>query len=180
MERLGVQRSLRAMEQADLVLAVFDLSIPWSEADARLVKRLSPARSIIVGSKKDLAGGDEAPALLAKVGRASRGEDWLSCAVSAVTGEGLEELRDLMTRLITGDEGVHLEEPVLATERQRSLVEEALDSTVAAHDGAVEHRDEELICEDIRSAVQALGRITGEDLTADLLDEIFSRFCLGK
>ena len=179
-EQLGVQRSLRAMEQADLVLAVFDLSIPWSEADARLVRRLTPARSIIVGSKGDLAEGDEVQTLRAKIARVSHDEDWLNCAVSAVTGDGLDELRDLITKLIAGDEGVHLEEPVLATERQRSLVEEALGSTVTAREGAVGHRDEELICEDIRSAVQALGKITGEDLTSDLLDEIFSRFCLGK
>ena len=171
---------MRAMEQADLVLAVFDLSIPWSEADARLVRRLTPARSIIVGSKGDLAEGDEVQTLRAKIARVSYDEDWLNCAVSAVTGDGLDELRDLITKLIAGDEGVHLEEPVLATERQRSLVEEALGSTVTAREGAVGHRDEELICEDIRSAVQALGKITGEDLTSDLLDEIFSRFCLGK
>jgi tRNA modification GTPase len=179
-EQLGVQRSLKAMEQADLVLAVFDLSIPWTDADARLVKRLSPARSIIVGSKKDLVERDAARTLVDSVARASHGEHWLNCSVSAVNGEGLDQLRDLITKLITGDEGVNLEEPVLATERQRSLVEQALVGTVAARGGAVRRCDEELICEDIRSAVQALGRMTGEDLTSDLLDEIFSRFCLGK
>ncbi len=179
-EQLGVQRSLRAMEQADLVLAVFDMSIPWADADARLLKKLDPARSIIVGSKRDLADSEQACALQSRVARAWPGQNWLSCAVSAVSGEGLDELRDLMTRLITGDEGMHLEEPVLATERQRSLVEEALSSTLAAQAGATHHSGEELICEDVRAAVDALGRMTGEDLTSDLLDEIFSRFCLGK
>jgi tRNA modification GTPase len=100
--------------------------------------------------------------------------------VSALSGEGLDELRETITRLVTGDEGVHLEEPVLATERQRSLVEDALKSTQAAQRGVADHRDEELVCEDLRAAAQALGRITGEDLTSDLLDEIFSRFCIGK
>jgi tRNA modification GTPase len=60
------------------------------------------------------------------------------------------------------------------------LVAEALDSTEAASAGAEQRKDEELVCEDIRSAAQALGRITGEELTPDLLDEIFSRFCIGK
>jgi tRNA modification GTPase len=182
-EQLGVQRSLRAMEQADLVLAVFDLSIPWAEADSRLVKQLDPGRTVIVGSKKDLvSAGEEAvlPPLLDRITRATHTGGWWRCAVSALSGEGLDELRETITRLVTGDEGVHLEEPVLATERQRSLVEDALKSTQAAQRGVADHRDEELVCEDLRAAAQALGRITGEDLTSDLLDEIFSRFCIGK
>jgi len=179
-ERLGVERSLRAMEQADLVLAVFDLSMEWSSADAKLVKRLSPGRTIIVGSKKDLRAEEETQALLSQVARVSRTEAWPICAVSSLTGEGLDKLQDLITKVVSGDEGVHLEDPILATERQRGLVEEALASTIAAGERASGRRDEELICEDIRSAVQALGMMTGDDLTTDLLDEIFSRFCLGK
>ncbi len=69
---------------------------------------------------------------------------------------------------------------MLASERQRGLVGEAFDRAGSALDAAARGSDEELICEDIREAIQALGRITGEDLTQDLLDEIFSRFCLGK
>jgi tRNA modification GTPase len=156
----------------------------WSDADARLVKRLDPARTLIVGSKKDLLPpGAEVvalEALLARVSRASHVERWQSCVVSAMTGEGVDEVRQAITQLVTGDEGVHLEEPVLATERQRSLVEEACGNVRAAQEGAAGRRDEELICEDIRAAIQALGRMTGEDLTSDLLDEIFSRFCIGK
>jgi tRNA modification GTPase len=100
--------------------------------------------------------------------------------VSALTGEGLDELRAVIQRVITGGEGLHLEEPLLATERQRALVAEALERTEAALTGASTGQNEELVCEDIRGAAQALGRMTGEDLTADLLDEIFSRFCIGK
>jgi tRNA modification GTPase len=174
-EQLGVERSIKAMEQADLVLAVVDLSVLWDEADERLVGSLDPARSIVVGNKSDLprwahegqAGG---------FGRPDRHE----CEVSAVTGEGIDDLRARIQQIITGGEGLHLEEPVLATERQRGLVSEAADRAGAALAGAARHRDEELVCEDIRGAVQSLGRITGEELTPDLLDEIFSRFCLGK
>ncbi|MCL5735437.1 MAG: tRNA uridine-5-carboxymethylaminomethyl(34) synthesis GTPase MnmE [Actinobacteria bacterium] len=178
-ERLGVQRSLRAMEQADLILAVFDLSTPWSEQDARLIRRLDPARSIIVGSKADLVDAGEHECLFTGIERLSQ-TIWPTCAVSALTGDGIDQLRNAIVQLIAGNEGIRPEEPVLATERQRSLVQEALDATAAALEGAASNRDEELICEDIRSAVLALGRMTGEDLTPDLLEEIFSRFCLGK
>jgi tRNA modification GTPase len=183
-ERLGVERSVRAMEQADLVLAVIDISQPWSDADRALVQGLDQPRSIVVCNKIDLADDREQreEALIEHLGheREQGVAPWKTCSVSAVTGEGLENLRSLIQRVISGGEGLHLEEPVLASERQRALVGEAFDRTKSALSAASTGSDEELICEDIRGAVQALGRITGEDLTQDLLDEIFSRFCLGK
>ncbi len=183
-ERLGVERSVRAMEQADLVLAVVDISRRWDDTDRRLVHGLDQTRSIVVCNKNDLVEDGEliAEALGAYLadGREHVAAPWKLCSVSALSGEGLDDLRDLILRVISGGEGLHLEEPVLASERQRALVGEAFDRTQAALDAASGGSDEELICEDIRGAVQALGRITGEDLTQDLLDEIFSRFCLGK
>lgn len=179
-EQLGVERSVKVMEQADLVLAVFDVSRPWSASDQRLAKRLIPGRSIIVGSKSDLTPEVTLSSLLERVARATKCEDWRGCLVSATRGDGLGQLRELITSGIGGESGIHLEEPVLATERQRELVERAMvgvDSAIAA---VVRQADEELVCEDIRLAIGALGQITGEDLTVDLLDEIFSRFCIGK
>jgi len=184
-ERLGVERSVRAMEQADLVLAVIDISKRWDDSDRRLILGLDPARSIVVCNKVDLAkdgaGRVKALAEFLDGGQpGSEGRLWQMSAVSALTGEGLEDLRASIQRVISGGEGIHLEEPVLASERQRGLVGEAFDRAGFALEAASRGSDEELICEDIREAIQALGRITGEDLTQDLLDEIFSRFCLGK
>jgi len=184
-EQLGVERSVRAMEQADLVLAVFDLSRAWDDVDRQLIGGLDPVRAIVVGNKRDVVGSDAdvVAALAAHVREAGDGETppgWRVCAVSATTGEGLDDLRSLIQEVITGGEGLHLDEPVLASERQRSLVTEAYESAGAALTGASREAGEELVCEDIRAAVQALGRITGEELTPDLLDEIFSSFCLGK
>jgi len=106
--------------------------------------------------------------------------DWTVCPVSATVGTGLEGLRSLILKYVAGDAGLHLEEPILANERQRNLVSEALEGAEAALAGSEEGAGEELICEDLRSSVKALGLITGEDITSDLLEEIFSRFCIGK
>jgi tRNA modification GTPase len=179
-EQLGVERSVKVMEQADLVLAVFDGSRPWSASDQRLARRLIPGRSIIVGSKGDLAPDMTLSSLLERVARTTKCENWRGCLVSATRGDGLDELRELITRGIGGEAGIHLEEPVLATERQRELVERSVAGTDSAIGAVVRQADEELVCEDIRLAIEALGQITGEDLTVDLLDEIFSRFCIGK
>ena len=183
-ERLGVERSVKAMEQADLVLAVIDLSKPWDDSDSALLDGLDRTRSIVVCNKSDLVGDGKVKveSLAALFGADGRPESAgrRICAVSALTGEGLEDLRGAVEQIISGGAGLHLEEPVLASERQRGLVGEACDRTEAALEASLSRRNEELVCEDIRAAIQALGRITGEDLTRDLLDEIFSRFCIGK
>ena len=179
-EQMGVERSRQAMEEADLVLAVFDLSILWEPADTGLLEGLDPARSIVVGNKVDLVQESDVRRLTEKVAVATGREDWSICAVSAAVGSGLGELRETIQRKVAGEQGMHLEEPILATERQRNLVKEALEGTEAALDGSKRAEYEELVCEDIRVAVKALGLITGQEITSDLLDEIFSRFCIGK
>ncbi len=190
-ERLGVERSVRAMEQADLVLAVVDLSTSWDEAESELVRVLDPARSIIIGNKSDLVPGTPEALAACAVGRLTgplldgrhkdrAGQAWHACAVSARTGVGLDGLRSMIQQVVTGGEEFYLEEPILASERQRILVSEACDSTRAALAGVLDRLGEEMVCEDLRAAARALGRITGEELTPDLLDEVFSRFCLGK
>ena len=228
-EKLGVQRSLHALDHADLVLAVFDISSPFMKFDADIVKRLNPERSIIIGNKADLVNQENATVqtsayICAKENNLSddfgdapckcadcmderqqkdiktfasysKGEQcgkitgfaghlqenrWLYCEVSALTGEGLDRLKELIEQVVAGKEGIDPGEPVLTTERQRCLVEEAEKHVSTAYESARKHISEELVCEDIRSAINCLGRLTGEDLTSDLLDEIFSRFCLGK
>jgi len=170
-ERLGVERSRSAMAQADLVLLVVDLSTGLDDEEASLVEGLDPDRSILVGNKRDIAGAGSLEAY-----RARR----RVCAVSALTGQGLEDLRALVEEIVTAGRGLHLEEPLLANERQRRLVEEARDRTESALLAVAGKRGEELVCEDLRGAVRALGMMTGDEFTPDLLDEIFGRFCVGK
>lgn len=201
-ERLGVARSIKAIEQADLVLAVIDLAAPWSEEDTLVLQGLDPSRTILVGNKIDLIEA-ETGALEARLRRraaeviacgvsgsgpterraaesGAEQAEWRVCTVSARTGEGLESLRALLEGAVTGGAGFDLGEPILATERQRRLTSAACAGVGAALEAVKAGAGEELVCEEIRAAVQALGEITGEELTPDLLDEIFSRFCLGK
>ena len=195
-ELLGVERSLRALEQADLVLAVVDMSVGYTDEDRQVLGDVDRGRAIVVGNKLDLAkdapdsgrrlaelvrhGTGVEGAEFATDGEAGDGPAWRLCAVSSLTGEGIDTLRSMIEEVVTGGEGLHLEEPILATERQRALVAEALERVEEALGGSEDEGSEELVCEDIRAAAGALGRVTGEDLTADLLDEIFSRFCIGK
>lgn len=190
-EELGVERARVAMAQADLVLAVVDLSVPWEQADQEIVRGLADGLLIVVGNKIDLLS-DEAESLGVLEARVREalseesvedhgGQEGLRlCGVSALTGDGVGALRSAMVAAVAGERGVRLEEPILANERQRMLVGEALVSVRETLAGIEEGRGEELISEDLRTAVGALGRMTGEDLTDDVVDEIFGRFCIGK
>jgi tRNA modification GTPase len=189
-ERMGVERSLKALEQADLVLLVVDLSDPLGEEHLDTLGNGRCGPCIVVGNKRDLVGGggiriEELGELVKLVTKREARETPFSqervwvCEVSALTGDGIQELRTLIERAVSG-EGVHVEEPILASERQRALVGEAAVCLDEALQGIAGGLGEELVSEDVLAAARALGRVTGEDVSKDLLDEIFGRFCLGK
>lgn len=189
-ERLGIERSREALRDADLVLAVFDMSSGGGDEESReVLAQLEPQRSILVANKRDLIDGglaDEASwdevarSFLTKLLPGGSVDGWCACAVSARSGEGIDRLRELIERTVVGAGGIDLDEPLLATERQRRLAHQAGVAVQTAVTGLREGTLEELVAEDVRDAVRALGSITGQDLVPDLIDEIFRRFCIGK
>ncbi len=168
-ESEGVRRAEQARADADLVLLVLDGSRPMVEAELRALEdaraEAEPRRTVVVINKADLENrievGDPRP-----------------LAVSALTGEGIDALRgELEGRLRCG--GVD-EDPIVTNRRHaRALrdTREALERARAAVDSGL---SDELVLEDLRSAMQCLGAITGEFTTDDLYDRIFSEFCIGK
>ena len=197
-EQLGIERSRQALEQADLVLVVLDLTEGVTLEDEELLAAVPPARTIVVGNKLDLVeDGDTVEdgivgAGIVGVGMGAAGESsravqrwissgkWTVCEVSARTGLGVDDLRKAVETIVVGDNGLQLEEPLLATERQRLLVEQSVAALAAARLGMRQDAPVELVCDDVRRSADALGSITGEDLVPDLVDEIFRRFCIGK
>lgn len=210
-ERLGIERSRRALEQADLVLAVLDLTEGVTAEDEELLSAAPSERTIVVGNKLDLftegdgdargdrdapmgatadgspAGGRQGAPLTGRPHTPLTGRPdspfsgrWTVCEVSALTGAGIDGLRKAIEGLVVGEGGLQLEEPLLATERQRSLAAEAAAAVASAAAGLRAGAPVELVCDDVRRSVEALGGITGEELLPDLIDEIFRRFCIGK
>lgn len=159
-EREGVARSGRAMENADLVLHVFDASKPMP------FEALN-GREILVANKCDLlAEQSEKP-----VG---------AIAVSALTGQGFEALLDVMTNF-RGAKGIVAGESLAAINaRHKALLESASASMRAAAELVQTNSPPELAAIELRSSLDALGRIVGATDTEDILGEIFGRFCIGK
>jgi tRNA modification GTPase len=99
--------------------------------------------------------------------------------LSAVTGEGLHNLEEALLAATLGTGGAAEAAPV-ASERQRDAVQRALDAARAALEGSAEGWPADVVALDIRAAAEALGEVTGETASDDLLAMIFSTFCVGK
>ncbi|OHC72450.1 MAG: tRNA uridine-5-carboxymethylaminomethyl(34) synthesis GTPase MnmE [Rhodocyclales bacterium RIFCSPLOWO2_02_FULL_63_24] len=166
-EKIGIERTWREIEGADVVLQLVDARSGETPADHAIAVRLPAAvERIVVENKCDLAG--QAAARTLEVGR-------VHLRLSAKSGAGIELLHEELLR-VAGWSG-HGEDVVLARERHlEALAAAAEKSALAArHLGQIEFCAEEL-----RLAQEALSRITGEFGADDLLGEIFSRFCIGK
>ena len=176
-ERIGIERTWAAVEEADAVIAVVDDRRGVEDADRAILARIPEhLPRVIVHNKIDLTGtaaGEREARTGAKDGAGS-----FRIRLSAKTGEGVERLCERLKALAGYEpraEGVFMA-------RRRHLA--ALDDALAALDAAMRGREEgagsELVAEDLRLAQRALGEITGEFTTDDLLGRIFASFCIGK
>jgi tRNA modification GTPase len=175
-ESIGVKKSMEALADADLVLVVMDASQPITKEDKDLVALAVERAAILVNNKCDLAAG-EIP-----TSRKS-GEKWgtqISVSTSALTGEGIGELRAEVLRHIGGEAGAQAESGFLTNVRHQGLVRDslaALDVAKHAVNGKVPH---EMLLIDLYNVLRPLDAITGATTTDDILNLIFSTFCIGK
>lgn len=172
-EEEGIQRSRRCLEEADLVLVVLDVSRPLMEEDLGLLKAAG-SKGIVVLNKIDLPRAWPREDLQGKIREMPLFE------VSAKRGDGLEGLKRGIAEIVARRQRTWEDRPLLTNARHfQALVaaKEALEGSIKAWE---EGLADELLAEDIREALNALGEITGETVAEDTLEAIFSRFCIGK
>ena len=167
-ERIGIERTWREIERADVILRLVDASVETSASateaiDARLPRAVE---RIIIANKIDLAG--------LEVGRMEE-NGVVRLQVSAKKGAGMELVRAELLRIAGWQ--AHGEDLILARERHLHALRAALEHVGTAAEQSVAL---ELFAEELRLAQDALGEITGEFSADDLLGVIFSRFCIGK
>lgn len=168
----GVLRGEAAEKEADLTIWVIDSSEAFKQEDERLNGRLSERKKIVVINKIDLPR-----VLYAKTLQ----QDARSCQtieVSTLTGEGMSDLRGLMKRCLIPL--ANKERPLVALVRHRNALERVQEGLERAIRSVGEDNSSEFIAIDVRDAISALGEVVGETTTEEILDEIFSRFCIGK
>jgi tRNA modification GTPase len=170
-EQLGVERSRRSLRQADLVLLVVDGSQPPSAEDAQVAALAEGVAAVVVVNKRDLPAEDDYREMLPSKPHV---------AISATTGEGLAELEERLATMVLGGAVVASDAPLLSSPRHRELVDRALGCVTEALRALAEGWPEDMLAIDLRDAVLALGEITGESASEDLLASIFGQFCIGK
>ncbi|HET9282486.1 MAG TPA: tRNA uridine-5-carboxymethylaminomethyl(34) synthesis GTPase MnmE [Candidatus Angelobacter sp.] len=169
-ESIGIRKSYEALSEADLVLVVLDSTQEISSEDKELLRICVNGRGLAVANKTDLAPDS------VKILR----ESPKTYKTSAITGEGIDALRQAILEEVSGRSGGEQETGFLTNVRHQRLVEESLNGLEAAT-RAVEHKiPHEMIMLDLYGALRPLDAITGETTTDDILNLIFSSFCIGK
>lgn len=167
-ERIGVSRSRRAMEHAELVLAVIDGSRELTGEDTELIKCAERApHGIVILSKHDLGSAAAVPETALPV-----------VELSSVTGEGLKELEDTVRELFPEPSAPAGE--ILTNARQFDAVSRALESMKAAEDAMKNGCTPDIVLTETETAMAALGELTGRTVREEVTNRIFERFCVGK
>jgi tRNA modification GTPase len=181
-ESIGVKKSLEALADADLVLVVLDASQQISQEDDDLLVQAAKRAAIVVENKSDLMSSCSAGSLTR---RPSDDESLVPqitphIPTSALTGEGIAQLRDAILLHVTGDAGAQSESGFLTSARHQSLVSNSLKALAAAESAVQNQTPHEMLLLDLYSALRPLDEITGTTTTDDILNLIFSTFCIGK
>jgi len=165
-EKIGVERSRELLEAAGIVLYLIDGEAGITDEDSALINRLTIPH-LVIWNKTDIAS---APKEL--------------LAVSAKTGEGIAELTAAIASEVQvaakAESADPAASPSLGTVRQKNLVDAAIAALEEALNLVKKNEPLDLVSPMLREAVTSLGEITGEVSTADILEEMFSKFCVGK
>ena len=172
-EKIGVEKARQMAEKADLILYVVDSSQPLDENDQEIMELLRGRKSIVIYNKTDLASAVDMGSLKEKTGSQV-------IPVSVVEETGVEELEKAIREMFLQGEISFDDEVYITNARHKAALEEAEKSLEMVTESIEAGMPEDFFSIDLMGAYEALGRILGESLGEDLVNEIFSKFCVGK
>jgi tRNA modification GTPase len=173
-ERIGVERSRAALERADIAVMVIDGSQRLEIGDWEIEDLVQGKPALLVINKNDLPPAQNQDELADFLPSTQR------VRMSALASAGLEVLETALVELIIGGSVTLADTPLVSNPRHKALLQRALTHSQAAIAAQQANLSPDLVSIDVRAAVDALGEITGQTVTEDLLDTIFSKFCIGK
>ena len=173
-EKIGIEKSKEIANEADLIIAIFDASKELTQEDLEILNLAKNKKTIIILNKMDLESKiDENNERLKAVSNSI-------LKISALKKQGIEELYDEISNLFELNE-INLDQDIVITNvRHKNLIEKALESVKKAKETMENKMPLDIIAIFIKDILEDLANITGEIVTDDIIDEIFSKFCLGK
>jgi tRNA modification GTPase len=171
-EQEGIRRSHETLARAEFILHVFDASEPLTGEDEKFLAEFAKKKRILVRNKVDL------PVKLAQFRIPD--SEFQTVDVCCLSGQGIEALKDAIKELVWSGEIKAEMLQVMINSRHQEALNRARAATQRAIDALRQNATLELVALDLRIAVNALGEIVGKTTTEDLLDSIFSQFCIGK
>lgn len=166
----GIRRSRRSLENSEFILHVLDNSEPLTEADQKFLAEFANRKRLLVRNKADLQAR---LTLTPEIGGGA-------VEVSCLTGQGIESLKDRIKEMAwSGEIGVEMLE-VMINARHQDALQRARAATEHSVQALRSEQTLELVAMELRIGVNAIGEVVGKTTTEDLLDNIFSQFCIGK
>ena len=172
-EKIGIDKSKKALREADLIIAIFDVSKELSEEDLEILNSLKERNSIILLNKKDLN-----VSILKKEELKEYSNNILE--VSVKENEGIEELYDKMAQIFNIGEIDTENTSIITNIRHKQAIKNAKDSINQAIQVIGGMMPVDITAIYFKQAIEEINKITGENVTDDIINEIFSKFCLGK
>ena len=201
-EQIGIRKAMEAVDQADLILFLLDLSDRFSDDDRAIAEALrgylgndssedgeklsasTSKKCIVLLNKADAASGEEEQAteqMTSAVREVLKADEELPVIVcSMITGQGLPELREEISRMFRVGELIASGEVMVTSMRHKEALLAAKKALLLVRDSINSGMSEDFYSIDLMSAYSELGKIIGEQVEDDLVEEIFARFCLGK
>lgn len=172
-EKIGVGRTRDTAKDADLILYVVDSSIPLDENDEEIISMLAEKKAIVLYNKTDLSPAVNMEELEKRTGHKV-------IPVSAVEETGISELEEEIKKMFFSGQISFDDEIYITNARHKEALEEALESLGLVKQSINMGMPEDFYSIDLMNAYETLGKITGESVGEDLVNEIFSKFCMGK
>ena len=173
-EKIGINKSRETAEEADLIIAIFDSSKELTKEDEEILEIAKNKKSIILLNKVDLESKikEEDSRLLSVTDNI--------ISISALNNYGIDKLYEKISDLFDLNE-INLDNEVLITNiRQKNLISKAIEDVNNTRNSIINNMPVDIIAISVKEILEDLGKITGEEVSEDIINEIFSKFCLGK
>ena len=173
-EKIGVEKSIKQAEEADLIIAIFDSSKELTNEDLEILKLIENRQSIILLNKSDLNSViKENDERLKKISKNI-------LKISALNKTGIENLYEKISEMFNLNKINFDNEIIITNIRHKNIILHALENVKKANEALIINMPIDIITIYIKDVLEDLGEITGEVVTEDIINEIFAKFCLGK